>query len=70
MPRLPLQRGEKKSSTACPPALNGAGKWPDNGQEWVKTGKNARSGPLRQVIPPKIAIFDLKIGFPTKKDVF
>ena len=38
-----------------------------NGPEMSKYRQNARSGPLRGMIPPKIAFFDLKIGFLTQK---
>ena len=40
-----------------------------NGPEMTKNRQNARSGPLRCMIPPKIAFFYLKIGFFTQKNV-
>ena len=40
-----------------------------NGPEMTKNRQYARSGPLRCTIPPKIAFFDLKIGFLTQKNV-
>ena len=40
-----------------------------NGPEMGKNRQNALSGPLHGMIPPKIAFFNLKIGFLTQKKV-
>ena len=46
-----------------------ARKWPEMGRKQAKIAQNALSGPLRGMIQPNIAFFNLKIGFLTQENV-